>query len=493
MASTSNTAKDRSKELTNHGQPSSHEGKDLSSKLTQNTLIVTVANCSMILVGQSNKERVRRNHCCDQRRLQCENDPKEPDSNDCSEQQKRVTEKVECQQQVFNKGEVRSDSGPKGANYILNQTAKGLVDYLDQPLSATQNCKQADSGEIIIKSVKLPMAPIKVEGDLSGKHGLCERLLEKLEIYQDNGHFDEHDSLITGAMHFYEGEKNADMLLVLEIEQAAPLSYKGQWKLAEEKLISVTKSDLKSRAPDIITARAYYLLAAHMRRNKEYRNSNFPLLLEYLQSSECLLQNYGSPEDLSELYQTYGALWLDRMSQITNAERNARARNAAREKSKYYFTKAIYFSQQDHRRRVRIKRQMYAHLKLATILLDSSSTFTLAQEKPILPSDIEEAEEHLQIIQFKLGGSIPRATLMLLFKTQSDQLNRQGRFRLAKERAEDAYQLACLHQFNTELETLRERIDFLDNKLQTPDHIVIEGHDHSSSDTGYNNSGSDSQ
>ena len=190
------------------------------------------------------------------------------------------------------------------------------------------------------------MAPIKVEGDLSGKHGLCERLLEKLEVYQDNGHFDEHDSLVTRAIHFYEGEKNADMLLVLEIEQAAPLSYKGQWKLAEEKLISVTKSDLKSRAPypDIITARAYYLLAAHMRRNKEYRNSNFPLLLEYLQSSECLLQNYGSPEDLSELYQTYGALWLDRMSQITNAERNARARNAAREKSKYYFTKAIYFS-----------------------------------------------------------------------------------------------------------------------------------------------------
>ena len=116
MASTSNTAKDRSKELTNHGQLSSHEGKDLSSKLTQNTLNVTVANYSIILAGQSNKERVRRNHCCDQRRLQCENDPKEPDSNDCSEQQKRVTEKVECQQLVFNKGEVRSDSGPKGAN-----------------------------------------------------------------------------------------------------------------------------------------------------------------------------------------------------------------------------------------------------------------------------------------------------------------------------------------------------------------------------------------
>ena len=141
MASSSNTAKDRSKELTNHGQPSSHEGKDLSSKflpeasiiahakLTQNTLNVTVANCSMILVSQSNKERVRRNHCCDQCRLQCENSRKEPDSDDCTEQRKRVTEKVECQQQVFGKGEVRSDSGPKGANCILNQTAKGVVDY----------------------------------------------------------------------------------------------------------------------------------------------------------------------------------------------------------------------------------------------------------------------------------------------------------------------------------------------------------------------------
>ena len=359
MASSSNTAKDRSKELTNHGQPSSHEGKDLSSKflpeasiaahakLTQNTLNVTVANCSMISVSQSNKERVRRNHCCDQNRLQCENSRKEPDSDDCIEQRKRVTEKVECQQQVFGKGEVRSDSGPKGANCILNQTAKGVVDYQVQPLSATQNSKHADSGEIIITSVELPMAPIKVEGDLSGKHGMCERLLEKLEVYQDNGHFDEHDSLVTRAMHFYEGEKNADMLLVLEIERAAPLSYKGQWKLARKKLISVANSDLKSRASysDIITARAYYLLAAHMRRNERYRNSKFPLLLEFLRRSEYLLQNYDSPEDLSELYQTYGALWLDRMSQIPNARRNARARNAAREKSKYYFTKAIYFSQ----------------------------------------------------------------------------------------------------------------------------------------------------
>jgi len=119
---TSNTAKDRSKELTNHGQPSFHE-------------------------------------------------------------------KVECHLQVFNKGEVRSDSCPKGAD-----------------------------------CVELPMALIQVQGDLSGTRYSTERLLEKLESLQDNGNFDEHDSIITKVKRNYEERGNADMLLVLEIEQAAPHS-----------------------------------------------------------------------------------------------------------------------------------------------------------------------------------------------------------------------------------------------------------------------------
>lgn len=229
-----------------------------------------------------------------------------------------------------------------------------------------------------------------------------------------------------------------------------------------------------------------------MRRDKKRRNLKFPTILECLRRSECLLKNYDSPEDLSELYQTCAAVWLDRMSQIPNDERNARARNAAGEKAKYYLEKAIYFSKQDHRPRVQTKRQMYAHHKLATILLDSCSPFALAQEKPIPSSDIKEAEDHLDNI-FKLGCSIPKATLMLLYKTQSDQFNRLGQYQLAKERAEDAYEIARLHQFNTELEPLQKRIDLLEQKLQTPNHIVNEVHDQSSSDTGYRTSGDDSQ
>lgn len=82
---------------------------------------------------------------------------------------------------------------------------------------------------------------------------------------------------------------------------------------------------------------------------------------------------------------------------------------------------------------------------------------------------------------------------MLIYKTQSDIYNRLGQYQLAIERAEDAYQIACDQEFKTEFEPLQKRIDFLEQKLQTPDHIVNEVHDQSSSDTGYHTSGDDLQ
>lgn len=503
LAFTSGNAEDRSKELTNHGQPSFHEGKEFPSKFLPkaslvarakfetdtNTLNVTIGDCSVVLCGRLNTEQVSSNLFCDRDRLQSENGQKETDYNDPCKRRKGA--RVECQQQVFNKGEVISDSGLKGADKILNQTATGLVDCR---VRKAQNNENAHSGETIMARVELPMALINVKGVLSGKDPQCELLLEQVEVCQDNGNFDEHDSLVAKAMHLYEERKNVDMLLILEIEQAAPLSYKGHRKLAKKKLISVIQSDLKSQVlhPNIITARAYYLLAAHMRRKKDRRTIKFGLILECLRRSECLLQNYDSPEDLSELYQTYGSVWLDLMGQIPNAERNARARDAEGEKAKYYFAKAIYFSKQDHRLRVQIKRQMYAHYKLATKFLDSSSTFALAQEKPIPPSDIKEAVEHLENI-CKFKDSIPNATLMLFYKSQADLYTRLGQYQLAKERADDAYRLACLHHFNTELEPLQKRKDFLEMKLQALDQTVNEVQDQSSSDSGYRISGSDSQ
>ena len=160
---------------------------------------------------------------------------------------------------------------------------------------------------------------------------------------------------------------------------------------------------------------AYFLLAADMRRDKNRRNLKLSRILECLRVSEGLLINYDSPENLSELYQTCGAVWEDRMSQIPNDERNARARNDAKEKAIDCFAKDIYFSKQDDRERVQKKRKKYTHYKLAKIDLDSCSYFALFQEKPILPSEIKEAKKHLKNLS-DLVGSMTEAEMMPILK-----------------------------------------------------------------------------
>ena len=455
---------------------------------------VSLANCGVILVGHPKTEQLSRNRDCEKDRLQSEYGPREADSNDRNERQKRVIEKVECQRQLFSKGEVQPDDGQKEEYCTLNQyqTARGVVDCQLAPLSETKEIEHSDSNGTSCARVELPMASIKVKGDFSGKHREGEQLLKALELCQDNGMFVQHKRLAMEKIH-YENRKNADMVLVLKIEQAVALSYENKSKLAKKMLISVTESNLNGQAlyGDVVSARAFYVLAAHMRREEKHRKLKLTLLFEYLRRSEHLLQQYDSPEDWADLYYTYGCLWLDYMSLIPDDTRNARARNAMRNNARCSFEKALSFSQKDHRLRARIKRERYAHIKLATILLDCCSTTARIQQKTIPPSDIKQAEDHLDIVQFKLGDSIPKITWIELLKTRSYQFYRQGSYNLAKERAEEAFRLALLHKFDILLNTLQEMIELFAMKLHS--HLVFtEEVEFSSSEAAYSASGSDS-
>ena len=194
------------------------------------------------------------------------------------------------------------------------------------PLSETKEGEHTDSSGATTSRVVLPMASIKVKGDFSGKHREGEQLLKALEFCQDNGMFVQHKRLTIEKIHYYEDRKNADMVLVLKIEQAVALSYENKSKLAKKMLISVTESDLNGQAlyGDVISARAFYVLAAHMRREEKHRKLKLTLLFEYLRRSEHLLQQYDSPEDWADLYYTYGCLWLDYMSLIPDDTRSLR-------------------------------------------------------------------------------------------------------------------------------------------------------------------------
>ena len=131
---------------------------------------------------------------------------------------------------------------------------------------------------------------------------------------------------------------------------------------------------------------------------------------------------------------------------------------------KKYFENTIEAGKKDPRERVRVKKQIYGHLRVATLLLDCTSTVARKRIKVIPPQDIADAVKHLDILEHQLADVIPRGTRVQILKTRSDQYYRQGRamYPLAKKTAEEALEIAQHHEFTTELSSLQERIDFLD-------------------------------
>ena len=210
-------------------------------------------------------------------------------------------------------------------------------------------------------SVEKPMPLIKKQGYLKGPR--CERILVKLEILQDNGHFDEHEHLVTSLLQRWANGNKPHLPLALKIED----------RKDRNKTCHVLNSN-------ILMAIAYVLLVADIRKRKRQ-------LFEYLERSEFLFQNYDSPEDWAELYQKYGRLWLDRMSLIPDDQQNEPAGITARENTRYYFEQDISYSQKDHRVRVKVKRKTYIHLSLTTLLLDCVSTAARTQAKAVPLSD----------------------------------------------------------------------------------------------------------
>ena len=411
-------AKEITKERTDHEQATCTDMKSSLSRFPFNDSVsiahtksftLMVSSSSVVLVGQSSIEQVNIDHCCGQEKL-----------------------------------------------------SKG----------AEAHCRKADSDGIVSFSIEKPMPLIEKQGYL--KKPQCERILRRLEILQDNGHFNEHEHLVTSLLQLCCDGNDPDMELALKIERGVAFAYQKESRKSKSMFTFVIQTertqnwDVTNRS--ILTARAYFSLVAYYRNTKSVKLSP---LFEFLRRSEFLLQNHDSPEDWAELYCIYGSVWLKYMSIIPDDLRNAQARETARDKAKYYYEQAVSFCQRDKRPRVQIKKQTYCHLGLAALLLDCSSTAARTQEKEIAPSDIKEAKEHLDFVQYRLGKSIPTGTQVQLLKTRSDQFYRQRLYQLAKETAEEAFQLASSNRFNTELDTLQERIQFLDVKLEVAKEVTI--------------------
>ena len=225
------------------------------------------------------------------------------------------------------------------------------------------------------------------------------------------------------------------MELALIIEQGVAFIYHKQLGKSKRHFTSVIElaEHCKLRNPNILIARAYFLLAANYSSTAR-KTKNVSTTLEYLRRSEFLLQNHESPEDWAEMYYNFGIVWLNYMSMVPDDERNAKARRKIQEKAKACYEQAIAICKKDPRSGVQVKRLTYCHLGLAALLLDCSSTNAKTRMKVIPTPDIKDATKHLDIVQYELG-KIPRGTRVQVLKRRSDQHYRQGpdMYQLAKD------------------------------------------------------------
>ena len=136
------------------------------------------------------------------------------------------------------------------------------------------------------------------------------------------------------------------------------------------------------------------------------------------------------------------------MSMVPDDERNAKARRKIQEKAKACYEQAIAICKKDPRSRLQLKRLTYCHFGLAALFLDCSSTNARTRVKVIPSQDIKDATKHLDIVEYELG-EIPRNTRVQILERRSDQHYRHGHemYQLAKETAQEAWQMAHRHGF----------------------------------------------
>lgn len=347
------------------------------------------------------------------------------------------------------------------------------------PIAQKYNARVESDTSIMIKirqvsDVDGPLPMIRNQGYLSGKQ--CEKIIEKLVNLQDNWKFKEHEQLVTANLKLCREKQNFDMELALLLEQGVAFSYHTEFKQSRKLFNSVINKRVQHplRNENVLMARAHYLIVDNC-VDRFRKVTKIQFMQQCLEKSQLLLQNVDSPQDWAELYYTSGNLGLARLSTIPISEqRHAQARKAIEDEAKHNFELAIAFCKKDHRERFQTKFQRYCHLKVAQLLLDTSSTAALHQQNVLPPERIEEAKQHLDFVEGRLGNKMPLGTRVEFLQTRCDQFYRQEKFQLAKETAEEAYRIAdCNSGFNF-LDALQERINFLDNFCQPRIRLIID-------------------
>ena len=325
-----------------------------------------------------------------------------------------------------------------------------------------------------VSDIDRPLPMITRQGYLNGKQ--CEEIIETLLNLQDNGKFQDHETLVTATLKLCREKQNFDMELALLLEQGVAFSYHREFKKSRKLFNSVINKRVQHplRNENLLMARAHYLIVDNC-VDRFRKVTKIRSMQECLRKSQLFLQTVDSPQDWAELHYTRGNLGLARMSKMPISEpRHAKARRIVQDDAKHNFELAIMFCKKDLRERIQTKFQRYCHLKVAQLLLDTCSTAALHQQNVLPPDRIEEAKQHLDFVEGELGNGMPLGTRVELLQTRCDQFYRQEKFQLAKETAEEAYGIANCNSGFYFLDALQERINLLDRFCESRIRVAVD-------------------
>ena len=360
-------------------------------------------------------------------------------------------------------------------------TTKQEIVCKDKPgIPQTCNVRVESDSSIMIEThqvsdIDRPLPMITRQGYLNGKQ--CEEIIETLVNLQDNGKFQDHETLVTATLKLCRETQNFDMELALLLERGVAFSYHREFKKSRQLFTSVINKRVQHplRNENLLMARAHYLIVDNYVDRFRKVTKKSQSMEECLKTSQLLLQAVDSPQDWAELHYTRGNLGLARMSTMLISEpRHAQARRVVQDDAKHNFELAIMFCKRDPRERIQTKFQRYCHLKVAQLLLDTCSTAALHQQNVLPPDRIEEAKQHLDFVEGELGNGMPLGTRVELLQTRCDQFYRQEKFQLARETAEEAYGIANCNSGFYFLDALQERINLLDRFCESRIRMAVD-------------------
>ena len=188
-----------------------------------------------------------------------------------------------------------------------------------------------------VSDIDRPLPMITRQGYLNGKQ--CEEIIETLVNLQDNGKFQDHETLVTATLKLCREKQNFDMELALLLEQGVAFSYHREFKKGRKLFNSVINKRVQHplRNENLLMARAHYLIVDNC-VDRFRKVTKIRSMQECLRKSQLFLQTVDSPQDWAELHYTRGNLGLARMSKMPISEpRHAQARRVVQDDAKHNF------------------------------------------------------------------------------------------------------------------------------------------------------------